>query len=71
MHYETIHNLINKTIRKFITEDEIEAIKIDVFTVVDINHMNKDDYNRVYNTLIDMIDCKDSEMEKSTMKNFI
>ncbi|WP_286010069.1 hypothetical protein [Clostridium sp. Marseille-Q2269] len=39
MHYETVHNLINKTIRKFITEDKIEAIKIDVFTFVDINHM--------------------------------
>ena len=41
--------------------------KINVSTVVDINDVDKDQYFRISNTLIAVMNCKDSKMSKSTI----
>ncbi|WP_315119773.1 helix-turn-helix domain-containing protein [uncultured Clostridium sp.] len=41
--------------------------KINVSTVVDISDIDKDEYMRVSNTLIAMMNCKDPKMGKSTI----
>lgn len=41
--------------------------KVNVSTVVDINDVDKDQYFRISNTLIALMNCKDSKMGKSTI----
>lgn len=42
--------------------------RINVSTVVDIDETNKDEYIRISNTLIAIANCKDPDMEKSTLQ---
>ncbi|WP_346887530.1 helix-turn-helix domain-containing protein [Clostridium sp. UBA1056] len=54
----------------FVTNGEVKDTikqKINVSTVVDINDVDKEEYFRISNTLIAVMNCKDSEMEKSTI----
>ncbi|AJH00626.1 hydroxyacid dehydrogenase [Clostridium beijerinckii] len=54
----------------FITNGEIketEKQKINVSTVVDINDVDKEQYFRISNTLIAVMNCKDPKMGKSTI----
>ncbi|MBE6090178.1 MAG: helix-turn-helix domain-containing protein [Clostridium beijerinckii] len=54
----------------FITNGEIketEKQKINVSTVVDINDVHKEQYFRISNTLIAVMNCKDPKMGKSTI----
>lgn len=54
----------------FVTNGELKDTikqKVNVSTVVDINDVDKEEYFRISNTLIALMNCKDSEMEKSTI----
>ncbi|HAK42796.1 MAG TPA: hydroxyacid dehydrogenase [Clostridium sp.] len=54
----------------FVTNGEVKDTikqKVNVSTVVDINDVDKEEYFRISNTLIAVMNCKDSEMEKSTI----
>ncbi|MBD5587465.1 helix-turn-helix domain-containing protein [Clostridium botulinum] len=54
----------------FATNGEVENTseqKINVSTVVDINDIDKDEYTRISNTLIAIMNCKDPEMGKATI----
>ncbi|MEW9095882.1 MAG: helix-turn-helix domain-containing protein [Clostridiaceae bacterium] len=54
----------------FSTNGEVEDIvkkKINVSTVVDISDIDKDEYMRVSNTLIAVMNCKDSKMGRATI----
>ena len=54
----------------FVTNGEVKDTinqKVNVSTVVDINDVDKEEYFRISNTLIALMNCKDSEMEKSTI----
>ncbi|MBI6874550.1 helix-turn-helix domain-containing protein [Clostridium aciditolerans] len=46
---------------------EIVESKINVSTVVDINEIDMDEYMRISNMLLAVMNCKDSEMKKSTI----
>ncbi|WP_026885556.1 helix-turn-helix domain-containing protein [Clostridium beijerinckii] len=46
---------------------ETEKQKINVSTVVDINDVDKEQYFRISNTLIAVMNCKDPKMGKSTI----
>ncbi|MEW8996168.1 helix-turn-helix domain-containing protein [Clostridium sp.] len=50
-------------------EEEGDTVKkrISVSTVVDISDIDRDEYTRISNILIAMMNCKDSKMEKSTI----
>lgn len=68
-------NINNKNIKEessidFLTNGEVketEKQKINVSTVVDINDIDKEEYFRVSNTLIAVMNCKDPKMGKSTI----
>ncbi|KNF07630.1 DNA binding domain, excisionase family [Gottschalkia purinilytica] len=68
-------NINDKKISKesnidFHTNEEVGDIikkKINVSTVVDINNVDKDEYFRISNTLIAIMNCKDPKMGKSTI----
>ncbi|EKQ57982.1 MULTISPECIES: helix-turn-helix domain-containing protein [unclassified Clostridium] len=47
--------------------EEIEKQKVNVSTVVDISEVDKEEYFRISNTLIALMNCKDSKMKKSTI----
>ncbi len=52
----------------FVTNGEVKDTikqKVNVSTVVDINDVDKEEYFRISNTLIALMNCKDSGMEKS------
>jgi excisionase family DNA binding protein len=54
----------------FCTNEEVENTieqKVNVSTVVDIADIGKDEYMRISNTLIALMNCKDPEMGKSTI----
>lgn len=54
----------------FITNGEVKDTikqKVNVSTVVDINDVDKEEYFRISNTLIALMNCKDSKMGKSTI----
>ncbi|WP_346962319.1 helix-turn-helix domain-containing protein [Clostridium sp.] len=54
----------------FVTNEEVKDTirqKVNVSTVVDINDVDKEEYFRISNTLIALMNCKDSKMEKSTI----
>ena len=54
----------------FLTNGEVketEKQKINVSTVVDINDVDKEQYFRISNTLIAVMNCKDPKMGKSTI----
>lgn len=54
----------------FVTNGEVKdniQQRINVSTVVDINDMDKEEYFRISNTLIAVMNCKDSKMGKSTI----
>lgn len=46
---------------------EIVKQKVNVSTVIDINDVDKEEYFRISNTLIAVMNCKDHKMEKSTI----
>lgn len=46
---------------------EIIKQKVNVSTVVDINDIDKEEYFRISNTLIAVMNCKDPKMGKSTI----
>ncbi|MFL0266994.1 helix-turn-helix domain-containing protein [Candidatus Clostridium radicumherbarum] len=50
-----------------INEEEKDIVnqKINISTVVDINDVDKDEYMRISNTLIALMNCKDSKMGKA------
>jgi excisionase family DNA binding protein len=68
-------NINDKNIKEeasidFLTNGEVketEKQKINVSTVVDINHVDKEEYFRISNTLIAVMNCKDPKMGKSTI----
>lgn len=45
----------------------IKKARINVSTVIDIEEINKEQYMRVSNTLIAIMNCKDDEMNNSTI----
>lgn len=54
----------------FISNGEVKEVineKVNVSTVVDINDVDKEEYFRISNTLIALMNCKDSKMAKSTI----
>lgn len=54
----------------FLTNGEVketEKQKINVSTVIDINDVDKEQYFRISNTLIAVMNCKDPKMGKSTI----
>jgi len=54
----------------FVTNGEVKDTvkqKVNVSTVVDINDVDKEEYFRISNTLIAVMNCKDSKMGKSTI----
>ncbi len=54
----------------FLTNGEVKDTKnqkVNVSTVVDINDVDKEEYFRISNTLIALMNCKDSKMGKSTI----
>jgi DNA binding domain, excisionase family len=54
----------------FLTNGEVkenEKQKVNVSTVVDINDVGKEEYFRISNTLIAIMNCKDPKMGKSTI----
>lgn len=54
----------------FVTNGEVEDTvnqKINVSSVVDIADVDIDEYNRISNTLIAIMNCKDPKMGKSTI----
>lgn len=68
-------NLANKKNREetdfdFITNGEVKETKIEkvnVSTVADINDVEKEEYFRISNTLIALMNCKDSKLARSTI----
>jgi excisionase family DNA binding protein len=63
-------NITEESNIDFITNGEVKATekqKINVSTVVDINDVDKDEYFRISNTLIAVMNCKDPKMGKSTI----
>ncbi|WP_315072735.1 helix-turn-helix domain-containing protein [uncultured Clostridium sp.] len=68
-------NINDKNIKEessidFLTNGEVKEIekqKINVSTVVDINDVDKEEYFRISNTLIAVMNCKDPKMGKSTI----
>lgn len=68
-------NINDKNIKEeasidFLTNGEVketEKQKINVSTVVDINDVDKEEYFRISNTLIAVMNCKDPKMGKSTI----
>ncbi|OOM68942.1 helix-turn-helix domain-containing protein [Clostridium sp. BL-8] len=68
-------NINDKNIKEessidFLTNGEVketEKQKINVSTVADINDVNKEEYFRISNTLIAVMNCKDPKMGKSTI----
>ncbi|MFT8351385.1 helix-turn-helix domain-containing protein [Clostridium saccharoperbutylacetonicum] len=63
-------NITEESNIDFITNGEVkvaEKQKINVSTVVDINYVDKDEYFRISNTLIAVMNCKDPKMGKSTI----
>lgn len=63
-------NITEESNIDFITNGEVKATekrKITVSTVVDINDVDKDEYFRISNTLIAVMNCKDPKMGKSTI----
>lgn len=63
-------NITEESNIDFITNGEVkvtEKQKINVSTVVDINDVDKDEYFRISNTLIAVMNCKDPKMGKSTI----
>ncbi len=68
-------NINDKNIKEessidFFTNGEVketEKQKINVSTVVDINDVDKEEYFRISNTLIAVMNCKDPKMGKSTI----
>lgn len=54
----------------FVTNGEVKETvkqKVNVSTVVDINDLDKEEYFRISNTLIALMNCKDPKMGKSTI----
>ena len=54
----------------FLTNGEVKETvkqKVNVSTVVDINDVDKEEYFRISNTLLAVMNCKDSSMGKSTI----
>lgn len=54
----------------FVTNEEVKETakqKVNVSTVVDINDVDTEEYFRISNTLIALMNCKDSKMGKSTI----
>ena len=54
----------------FVTNGEVKETvlqKVNVSAVADINDIDKEEYFRISNTLIALMNCKDSKMEKSTL----
>lgn len=49
------------------TSSNIVKTRINVSTVIDINEIDKDQYMRISNTLIAIMNCKDPEMQNSTI----
>lgn len=51
------------------TSEDVEIVesKINVSTVVDISGIDMDEYMRISNMLLAIMNCKDSEMKKSTI----
>ncbi|EHI99021.1 DNA binding domain protein, excisionase family [Clostridium sp. DL-VIII] len=68
-------NINDKNIKEessidFLTNEEVketEKQKINVSTVADINDVDKEEYFRISNTLIAVMNCKDPKMGKSTI----
>lgn len=68
-------NINDKNIKEessidFLTNGEVketEKQKINVSTVADINDVDKEEYFRISNTLIAVMNCKDPKMGKSTI----
>lgn len=63
-------NIAEESNIDFFTNGEVKETinqKVNVSTVVDINDVDKEEYFRVSNTLIAVMNCKDSKMGKSTI----
>lgn len=63
-------NIAEESNIDFLTNGEVketEKRKVNVSTVVDINDVDKEEYFRISNTLIAIINCKDPKMGKSTI----
>lgn len=63
-------NTVEESNIDFLTNGEVkenEKQKVNVSTVVDINDVNKEEYFRISNTLIAIMNCKDPKMGKSTI----
>lgn len=68
-------NINNKNIAEesnidFINNGEVKYVekrKVNVSSVVDINDVTKEEYFRISNTLIAIMNCKDPKMGKSTI----
>ncbi|WP_160688447.1 helix-turn-helix domain-containing protein [Clostridium sp. C2-6-12] len=66
----TDKNIAEESNIDFVTNGEVkhtEKRKINVSTVVDINDVDKDEYFRLSNTLIAVMNCKDPKMGQSTI----
>lgn len=63
-------NTVEESNIDFLTNGEVkenEKQKVNVSTVVDINDVNKEEYFRISNTLIAIMNCKEPKMGKSTI----
>lgn len=63
-------NVNKEKVIGYSTEDNIierEPLKVNVSAVVDINAIDADEYNRISNMLLAVMNCKDEIMAKSTM----
>ncbi|MDZ7547905.1 MULTISPECIES: helix-turn-helix domain-containing protein [Clostridium] len=63
-------NIAEESNIDFFTNGEVKETinqKVNVSTVVDINDVDKEEYFRISNTLIAVMNCKDSKMGKSTI----
>lgn len=63
-------NIAEESNIDFLTNGEVketEKQKVNVSTVVDINDVYKEEYFRISNTLIAIMNCKDPKMGKSTI----
>ncbi|OOM76114.1 helix-turn-helix domain protein [Clostridium puniceum] len=63
-------NIAEESNIDFLTNGEVketEKRKVNVSTVVDIDDVDKEEYFRISNTLIAIINCKDPKMGKSTI----
>lgn len=49
------------------TSSNIKKARINVSTVIDIEEINKEQYMRISNTLIAIMNCKNAEMNNSTI----